>query len=136
LEQGGTSTEPVERVKKEADDAEADDGDSDDPDFKKEGSSDGEEEEESSDSSSKDGDEAAAEASDSKTATTSTRTSSSRTCRLLPLQRRDALPAERRLPKFERNFDRIHVVLLWNRTCSGTEREGPRALLRTVRIAM
>ena len=66
MEQGGTSTEPVERVKKEADDAEADDGDSDDPEFKKEGSRNGEEEEESSDSSSKDGDEAAAEASDSK----------------------------------------------------------------------
>ena len=65
MEQGGTSTEPVERVKKEADDAEADDGDSDDP-YCKEGSRNGEEEEESSDSSSKDGDEAAAEASDSK----------------------------------------------------------------------
>ena len=71
-----------------------------------------------------------------KAATRTTMALFSGTCRLLPLQRRQALPAERRLSKFERNFDRIHVVLLWNRTCSGTEREGPRALLRTVRIAM
>ena len=61
MEQGGTSTEPLERVKKEAVDAEADDGDNDDSDYK-EGSTNGEEEEESSERSSKDNDEAAADA--------------------------------------------------------------------------
>ena len=61
MEQGWTSTEPLERVKKEAVDAEADDGDNDFPDYK-EGSTNGEEEEESSERSSKDNDEAAADA--------------------------------------------------------------------------